>query len=135
MMSENVTTDFDNLITDISLSTHSALFAMEISYTPPYVPSQDEECIETIVGWQKSKSGFDANAGYMVDVTETWGLYRDAEDVIVDRRDLLVEWDNGDTIEIGLDEGSISDGSEAVVSTEQALTLAKRVMHAVEALA
>ena len=132
-MAENIESSFDMLVTDISSRTHIALRSAEIAVLPPYVPLPGENCLETIAAWEKTKSGYDMHAKCMVDVTEICGLFRDSEASILNRRDLLVEWENGDSAELGLDEGSLPVGSEKL-SDEEALRFAKRLLQAVEAV-
>ena len=132
-MAENIKLDYDGLVTNIAIVTDEALATCDFASVPPYSPKPGENYLETISGSSRAKSGYDVQAGMMVDVTETYGLYRDSKGVMFDRRELAIEWENGDSFELDLDEGLFIDGTEQM-EYELARYSAQRILHAVRAL-
>ncbi len=133
-MAENINLSFDGLLTNIKESTHNALLGVEAVIIPPHMPLPDEDCLETLAGWEKSKSGYDSVARCMVQVTEMKASYHDSYGNIFVSRDVVVAWENGESVEFGLDEGSFTTDDEPE-SDEHALHLARRILHAVVAVA
>lgn len=132
-MTERLEFDFDGLVTNISIRTNEAFGDADFTPVAPYVPTPGENLLEVIGGSNRKKSGYDVHAGCKVDVTETYGLYRNPDNEIFDRREVAAEWEDGDMLEINLDDGVLTSEDEDQ-DYDQARAAARRILNAVNAI-